>query len=109
MDHNVEQDQLEEFLSRLVAIHNKPAFTAFISQLTQRECQFIRQVSYNILFNSSMELNVSARHYFRRHIVNLRLLGSIRICATEKRTILNSHHPLLKRMAAEALRYLSKE
>ena len=109
MDQDMEQDLLEEFLNRLVAIRSKTALAQFISRLTNRECQFIRQVSYNILFNSSMQLSESARVYFNRHIVSLRLLGSIRICAAEKRTILNKHHPLLKRMATEALHYLSKE
>lgn len=105
---DVEQDELEQFLSRLLATRGKGNLVQFIRQLTTRECRFIREVSYNILFNSSMALTDTARQYFRRNITNLRLLGSIRICAGEKRTILNGNHPLLKRMAAEALRYLSK-
>jgi len=102
------EDQLEEFLNQFVALPNKAARLQFISQLTVKQCGFIRQVSYNILFNSSMQLSESVRRYFKRNIANLRLLGSIRICAAEKRTVLNSNHLLLRRMANEALQYLTQ-
>lgn len=104
-----QQEQLEQFLSRLVNIRNKSTRLQFIERLTAKQCAFIRQVTYNILFNSSLQLSESARRYFRHNITTLRLLGSIRICATEKRSLLKSKHLLLKRMATEALHYLTEE
>ena len=101
------QVQLEQFLNRLLTLQ-KPQRLLLIDQLTAKECRFIREVSYNILFNSSMQLTENVRRYFRNNIEHLRLLASIRICAADKRTLLRSKHLLLKRMAAEALHYLAK-
>ena len=102
-------DHLEQFLQQFINLPTKVARLHFISHLTAHQCSFIRQVSYNILFNSSMHLPEATRKYFKRNIQKLRLLGSIRICAAKKRTLLNENHLLLRRMAMVALRYLSTE
>lgn len=102
-------DQLEQFLQQFINLPTKVARLHFINQLTAKQCSFIRQVSYNILFNSSMQLSEATRKYFKRNIQKLRLLGSIRICAAKKRTLLKDNHLLLRRMAMLALRYLSTE
>ena len=103
------QDQLEQFLKQFSTLPTKVARLQFISQLTPRQCGFIRQVSYNILFNSSMQLPEPTRKYFKWNISKLRLLGSIRICAAEKRSLLNNNHLLLRRMATVALGYLTPQ
>ena len=104
---SVEEAHLRNFLHRLTTAGKEERLT-IIRHLSPRDCRFIRQVVYNILFNSSLDIKEKDRIYFRRNIGTLRILASRGINAAEKRLLLGKRHLLLKRLVIAALSYLEQ-
>ena len=101
------KDDIIVFL-RAFSIFNRQQRISTIKHMTSVQCQILREVVYNLLFNSSIHISPKDRQYFNRRVNTLRMLASKRICAKEKRTILSTHQSLLKKVVHTVLNYLEE-
>ncbi len=70
----------------------------FLQHATKDQCEIIRQASYNILLNSSIELDASSRQYLNRNIGSIKKLASTKVCNKDKQHILHKKHNVIARI-----------
>jgi hypothetical protein len=75
--------------------------------VNKKQCAVIRQVAYNLMFNTSIEIASEDRNYLKRNSVPIKELASRKICLQRKRSILSHKHLLIKRIATIILKYMS--
>jgi hypothetical protein len=97
---------VKDFL-KLFVLTDRSQRLALLNSITRKQCTIIRQLAYNILFNSSIDLSSAERAYLRRHSSSIKQLASKKVCLELKKTILLRKHLLIKRIAVIALKYLS--
>jgi len=100
-----DKDEIQSFL-QLIVTTTKNQRLALFRNITPKQCHIIRQVAYNILINTSIQLTPKDRSYLRNSIDLLKQLASRRVEINEKREILLKRHLLVKKIAAIALQYL---
>ena len=100
-----ETDKIEAFL-RILVTGTKDQRLAILRFITPQQVTIIRQVSYNILINSSIYIGIEDRDYLNRNISAVRQLASRRVELEQKREILIKRHLLVKKLAQIALDYL---
>jgi len=103
-----DRSELQTFLRRLTT-GGRQTRLVLINHLTSKDCALIRQVSYNVLFNSSIQLKEIDRQYLTKHIGLIRSLASRRISIRDKRRDLDKKQFVLKRLAKITLEYLEDE
>ena len=100
-----DKHEIQSFLRLIVSTTRKQRLALF-KNITSKQCHFIRQVAYNILINTSLQISEKDRLYLRRSIGLLKKLASRRIDLEEKKKIVLDRHLLVKRIASIALQYL---
>lgn len=101
------QQKLRDLLQTILRL-SKSRRISWIQDLTPAEAGLLRQVAYNILFNSSLQLSERDRTYFNRRLPLLRRIASRRVPTAEKRLILGKKPMFLKRLALVANEYLTR-
>ena len=81
----------------------------FLTHISKKHCEFIRQSAYNLLLNSSIDLGAGDREYLRRNSSSIRKLASKRICLGDKRRILAKKARLITRIFQIVIRYIDKQ
>ena len=94
-----------DFVKTLVLVNHQQRL-GILRNITKKQCAVIRQVAYNILFNSSIALTDKDRAYLRRHSKSVKELASRRICLKRKTAILVKKHLLVKYIAEITFHYL---
>ena len=94
-----------DFVKTLVLVNHQQRL-GILQNISKKQCAIIRQVAYNILFNSSINLTDKDRSYLRRHSKSVKELASRRVCLKRKTAILVKKHQLVKYLAELTLRYL---
>jgi hypothetical protein len=97
---------IKDFL-KLFALTTRSQRLALLRGITKKQCAIIRQLAYNILFNSSIDLSNSERAYLKQNSIEIKQLASRKVSLDRKKDILLRRHLLIKRMALIALKYLS--
>ena len=102
MSASGENKKLIDFL-KLFLLTNKEQRLGLLRNIKRDQCELLRQVAYNILFNSSVKLSDRDRSYLKRRSGAIKRLASKKVCHWRKREILVKHHRLIKRVAEIAL------
>ena len=84
---------------------NKPQREAFVKHITSEQCWKIRNMCYNLLFNSSINLADRDRRYLRRNVQDIRKLASKRICLEDKRGVLSAKQLLIRKICVIVVGY----
>ena len=71
---------------------------SFLQHTTREQCEILRQASYNILLNTSMQVNDDDKQYLNRHISSIRKLASTKICNKDKQHILYKKYNVITRI-----------
>jgi hypothetical protein len=90
----------------LVAEGSKNQRRALLSTIAGAQLKILRDVSYNILLNSNIQLTQEQRSYLRRHSSIIKQWASRHVSACKKRDLASSHPYLVKKLAEIALTYL---
>ena len=93
--------------ARLLASTSKNQRIAILKNITPPQCRIIKQIAYNLIFNTSIKISDLNKKYLNHNLHNLKLLASKRICITQKRHILEKRHLLVKKAAQLIITYLS--
>lgn len=101
-----DQSELIAFL-RLFLLTTHEQRLAILRNITKSQCAKLRQVTYNLLFNDSIELSQEDRQYLKRHSKSVKELASRRVCLARKRAIIVRKHLLIKRIAQITVDYLT--
>lgn len=99
------ETSLLELLHSILRLR-KVGLVLWTQHLKPAEAGLLRQVAYNILFNSSFRLGERDKVYFKRRLPLLRRIASRRISTAEKRSLLAKKPLFLKRLAVVAREYL---
>ena len=86
---------------------SKKSQRLWIEDLSTSDTRLLRQIAYNILFNSSLELSEKDLKYFRRRLEVLRQLASRRVTVKDKQALLKQNPFILHRLAGIAKAYFS--
>lgn len=97
--------ELQNFIRFMVLAPRLQAIS-ILTNITRKQCDFIRQIAYNILFNQSIDFSEQDRDYFKRKSISIKQLASKRICLTKKRDILVYQYPVVRRLIDIVAKYL---
>ena len=104
-NNNGNNSDVIEFL-KLITITTYTQRVDILRNITKKQFRYIRQVAFNILFNSSIPLSVKEKQYLQRHSASIKKLASKRTCLDEKRIVLSGKQLLIKKLCEIALKYL---
>ncbi len=77
----------------------------FLRHTTKEQCEIIRQANYNILLNSSIDLDTANRQYLNRNIGAIKKLASTKVCNKDKQHILPKKHNVIARIFKIIIKY----
>ena len=73
--------------------------------VTNKQLRLIQNAVFNIFFNNSLQFSDKDKTYFKRHTKYLKLLANKYTSQTEKRDIITSKRPLMKRVSTVVIQY----
>jgi len=95
------------FLARLIATSKCSTRLVLLKTINSEQCEYLRQMFYNVLLNSSVSHSPGDKSYLRRNIRDIRLLASKRVCRKDKKKLLVKKQALVARVCKIVVRYLS--
>jgi hypothetical protein len=102
-----ENRSLGTFLHTLVE-GSRAQRIACLNTLSVKQLKLLRELAFNILFNTGISISECDRKYIRRHTLVVKQLASKRTTGAEKRRLACHYHYLIKKLAAIALVYFDK-
>jgi hypothetical protein len=106
-DKDKKEDKLETFI-KLIILGDVEQSSGFLRKLNHRQCKWVREIAYNILFNSSIRIPEKERKYFKKNSLVIKLLASKKISGKDKKKIIGDNHPLVRRLAGVVYDYLTE-
>ena len=82
---------------------------AFLTHMSRKQCETLRNCVYNLLLNTSIQMSDSDRRYLARHTKVLRLLASKRLCLRHKSQLLRGKAAMITRLMRIIANYLLTE
>jgi hypothetical protein len=81
--------------------------TALLKSVTSRQCQLLREIAFNILFNTSITISEKDKNYFKNSSYFIKLLASKRVCQRDKKKFLLKKRKLIKKLSKTVHKYLT--
>ena len=106
MSRGDDNSEVIDFLKFLTQVSDKQRI-ALLSYLNSKQCKIIRQLAYNILFNSSINIASEDLLFLKKNSDYIKQIASKNICLKKKREVLVKRHLLVKRLGAIALTYFT--
>jgi hypothetical protein len=103
---SAEYGDIVDFL-KIVTLTTHQQLLCILRTVTKQQCAIIRQVAYNLMFNSSLDLKAEDKNYLKRNSSVIKQLASRKVCLQRKKSILEHKHLLVKRIATIVLKYLT--
>ena len=104
-DYSSRDNDVVDFLSMLTLANIKQR-KAILHTLTWKQCTILRQLAYNVMFNSSITLSDKDRQYLQRHSKVVKVLASKKACTVEKAQFFTTHQSVIYKLAKIGLQYL---
>ena len=95
-------------LTRLIVTAKGKQRISILKNVTKEQCKLIREIAYNILFNTSITIEKEDKKYLKKYLLAIKLLASKKVCSSDKIEILAKKHLLIKRLAEIVYTYLVK-
>lgn len=95
------------FYAKLIATATRSTRIVLLSAINSEQCEFLRQIFYNVLLNSSVSYSNKEKLYLRRNIKDIKLLASKRVCKKEKRKLFVKKQAMVSRVCKIIIKYLS--
>lgn len=93
--------------SKLISETTKAQRKAILLNITPKQCDYLRQFFFNLLFNSSIQISQTERNYLNHNLASVRALASRRICLGDKKKVLVNKHLMIKRAVKIIVQYLN--
>ena len=103
---NAQDPRDDSSFFRLLTTTSREQRVAVLKNITKKQCQILRHLAYNIMFNSSFDLTEEDRKYLKKNAKSIKGIASKKVCIDSKKDIFAKKQLLVKKLAQLGLRYL---
>jgi hypothetical protein len=95
------------FFAKLLSTSTRQTRLAILKNIVSWQCELLRQIFYNIVLNSSIDLSSSEKDYMKKRLTTVKLLASKKVCKKKKSEIFVKNQSLVLKACKIVVKYLS--